>query len=165
MTWRDTVIDSPNLDDLDKSFTESLLLRSAMPSDAPFILHSWLQSFRDGDMVEGIPNQIYYHHHHKLVSNLLRRCAVTVLSDPSAPEVIFGWFCWESCEKGIIIHYAYVKNEFRKSRLASRILEAILDSEEPEYVFVTHRVNPMGYEFKKRKWIYNPYLLFKEVVL
>lgn len=149
-------------DPLDVEFAKDLLIRQAMPSDASFVMHSWLQSFRDGDMVEGIPNQIYYHHHHKLVTKILSRAAVTVISDPAAPEVVYGWFCWESCERGIIIHYAYVKNGFRKSRLASRVLEAILDSEQPEYVFVTHRVNPIGYEIKKRKWIYNPYLLFKE---
>lgn len=159
------MIDTPKneLDALDKDFTASLLIRSAMPSDAAFIIHSWLQSFRDGDMVEGVPNQVYYHNHHKLVASLLRKAAVTVLSDPSAPEVIFGWFCWESCDRGIIIHYAYVKNEFRNNRLGTRILNEILKSEQPEYVFATHRVNPMGFEFRKRNWIYNPYLLFKEL--
>lgn len=150
-------------DPLDEEFAKTLMIRQAMPSDASFIIHSWLQSFREGDMVEGVPNQIYYHHHHKLVTNLLRRAAVTVISDPSAPEVVFGWFCWESCDRGIIIHYAYVKNEFRRSRLASRVLDEILDSEQPEYVFVTHRVDPMGFEFRKRRWIYNPYLLFKDL--
>ena len=146
----------------DQDFVDNLLIRQAMSGDANLIINSWLASFRDGDMVQGVPNQIYYNRHHKVVESILSRATVTVLCDQSAPEVIFAWICWENFENGIVIHYAYVKQEFRNARLMSRLIEAIFDSEEPSVVFCTHRVKPMGFEFRKRGWIYNPYLLAKD---
>lgn len=144
------------------TFHETLLIRTAQKADAPFIIHSWLTSFREGDFNAGIPNTIYYHTHHKIVTSILSRATVLVLCMPDAPEVLFGYICVEACDNGIIIHYIYVKNDFRKSRLASRLLQEVLDAEKPDVVFCTHRVKPMGIEFKKRHYIYNPYLLAKD---
>lgn len=151
------------MSEVDPSFARTLLVRQAMPDDAAFIIHSWLASFREGDMVEGVPNQVYYHVHHKIVESIMQRATMTVLSDPQAPEVIYAWICWEAVDNGIIIHYCYVKNDFRNNRLGTTLLNAVLESERPPVVFATHRVRPMGFEFRKRKWIYNPYLLAKDM--
>jgi len=145
------------------SFESTLLIRTAQRADASFIIHSWLTSFREGDWVEGVPNQVYFHAHHKVVESILTRATVLVLCLPDAPEVMFGWICVEACENGLIIHYLYVKNEFRKNRLASKLLNEVLEAEKPDVVFCTHRVRPMGFEFKKRGYIYNPYLLAKDM--
>lgn len=151
------------MDTSDSDFQKTLLVRTAGKEDASFIIHSWLTSFREGDWVEGVPNQVYYHSHHKVVESILSRATVLVLCLPDAPEVMFGWICVEGCENGVILHYLYVKHEFRGNRMASRLLKEVLDAEAPAVVFCTHRVKPMGFEFKKRGYIYNPYLLSKDM--
>ena len=146
----------------EQTFHDSLLIRSAAKADVSFIIHSWLHSFREGDMVEGVPNQVYFHNHHKVIESILKRATVLVLCLPEDPNVILAWICVEAHENGLVIHYLYVKNEFRKNRLGSKLLAEVLTSEAPPVVFCTHRVRPMGVEFRKRGYIYNPYMLAKD---
>lgn len=114
-------------------------------------------------MVEGIPNQTYYYTHHKVLESILSRATVLVLCLPDAPEVLFGWVCFEACEGGLVFHYMYTKNSFRKAGLAKKLFSYVVSEEKPDICWATHRVNPIGHEFKKHSIVYNPYLLFKEL--
>lgn len=149
--------------DENKDFAKTLLVRHANKGDIGFIMSSWLRSFRDGDMVEGVPNQVYYYQHHKVLESILSRATTVVLCLPDSPDVIFAWFCFEAVENGLVGHYIYTKDTFRRAGLAKKLYDYVISEELPAQVFATHRVNPMGREFKKKNVLYNPFLLFKEL--
>lgn len=146
-----------------REFAKTLLIRHAHKGDVPFITSSWLRSFRDGDMVEGVPNQVYFYWHHKVLENVLSRATVMILCLPDSPDVILAWFCFEATEGGLIAHYIYTKNSFRKAGLAKKLYDFVLAEESPSQIFATHRVNPIGREFRKKNILYNPYLIAKDM--
>jgi GNAT superfamily N-acetyltransferase len=140
-------------------------LRKARKSDVPFLMNSWLTSFRDGKMVGGVPNRIYYYNHHKILEQVIPRSAVMVAVDQRDPDLIVGWACYEVTDGALVMHYVYVKKRFRGWGVASNLVNTILEIESPPVVMYTH-INREGMDFLRAKdiwWIHNPYLLFMDL--
>lgn len=119
--------------------------RSAEPADVRFVFSSWLNSYypsRKRPSLEatlerialGVSNPAelaraaltghrraqLLAQHHDLVAAILQRGKCLVACDPSAPDEVWGWCCYEPA--GQLIHYVYVKQLFRHFHLASELV-------------------------------------------
>ena len=151
--------------------SEIVSIRRATRRDIPFLTSSWLRSFRDGAFVRGVPSTLYYRYHHKVISALLSRAVTLVAVNAEDDDQILGWLCAELVEgPSLVVHYAYVKEVFRKQGLAKRLLDVFMKADNPVVVQYTHRTFAVkkirdkaeeeGREPFMKGWIYNPYLLF-----
>lgn len=140
--------------------------------DVPFITNSWLKSFRDGAWVRGIPNKLYYYYHRRLIAELMDRSVVLVLCETRDEDQIVGWVCAERTDQALLVHYVYVKRDFRGHGFASKLMQVLVDAEQPAAVFYTHKTFAVRdyrdrYKGKEdqwpmKDWIYCPYLLFQK---
>ena len=156
-----------------------LRVRMVRPSDIPFITNSWLDSFRNSSLTRAMPKDLYYAYHHKILENILPRSTVVVLCDDRDDNHIIGWGCAEKYDNSLVLHYIYIKQMYRKMRLAKRIYDVFFldDGEtwEPSAVFYTHRSHTFDHINRRRRskklpfvdrkyrMLYNPYLLFQSL--
>lgn len=97
-----------------------VLIRPASPSDMAFVMDSWLRSFGKGRtwVFRGVQGDRFYTGHRKVVDNIVKRGVVLAACLEEVPDAVLGWICVEpNC-----IHYVYVKNKYRRKKVASELL-------------------------------------------
>lgn len=73
------------------------------------------------------------------------------------PDVILGYIV---SSKANIVHYTFVKKDWRKFGISNKLLQALELTDTVEF---THWTDPMAeYVSKHSNFKYNPYLFFKE---
>lgn len=156
---------------------QNIHIRPARATDIPLITSSWLKSFRGeeskgrqhynkgGYGSEGIPNRFFYYYHHKILEALIPESVVLVACLETDPDTILGWCCAQVVDTALVIHYLYVKYNFRKFGIARRLVTTLLESERPPAVFVTHLMPHLKRKVRDLNWLYNPYLLFMKLPL
>jgi hypothetical protein len=115
-------------------------IRPAREEDAPFILGSWINSYRDGSPdAKRIPSWFYFAHHRPLLQAILARPTVIplVAHDPEEDSVIYGYLV---AERGLadrdVVHYVYVKEPWQRLKICTRLLEAAEIN--PRHIYYTH---------------------------
>lgn len=95
--------------------------RSERPEDRHFVLSSWMRSFeKGGDEARCYADRRrYFEDHQPVVKDILARSSVLVACLPDASDVVVGWMCVEA----ETLHYIQVKPRFRRSGVASWMLE------------------------------------------
>lgn len=142
-----------------------MTIRDYEPNDRAMVANNWLRSFRESPYAKHMRNDVYYGGHSPLVNALIDACQIRVASIyvpshdlPSGPEsrVDIGWVCFQPG----VLHYAYVKELYRRSGVSSALLESagVPNWEDPVY---THRRPPFS-GFLVSKWglDYDPYSAF-----
>ena len=138
-----------------------ITLREGVIEDAPFILNSWLKSYRVSNFARSMTNTVYYEGHHPVVRKILKRAKVTVACDPSHPSQIYGYIVHEMVEDIPVIHYCYVKHTFRNMGIASNLINSVKESDQAG-VFTHHTKNAERIA-PKHNLIHHPYLAFNDV--
>ncbi len=138
--------------------------------DLPHIMSSWLHSYHNGAAVRGLRHKIYYHYQRKLIQQLLKRAYVLVVYDKKDPKEIAAWLCAERYDSALVIHYVHVKERLRGLGVAKRLIEEIVETEQPAAVMYTHKTffvadyrkkcEQEGRNFPLQTWIYNSFLPF-----
>jgi GNAT superfamily N-acetyltransferase len=146
-----------------------IAFRPAVGSDIPYIKNSWLESYRNGDGVRGIPNTFYYHYEELLLRKTIPRCSNSnglVIAYEHSHDMeyidtieadILGWICAEALETGLLVHYCYVRGfdsrrnkkiagktrDYRRQGIASALLEHVRTSLNTIHqpVYYTYRTN------------------------
>lgn len=98
-----------------------IAIRDATPDDVNFIKQSWIRSFQTSPDVNKMASQVYFAAWATVVSGILARSNVRVVTLPSAPVLICAWLCWEPGET-TRLHYVYTKHNYRKSGFAKALL-------------------------------------------
>lgn len=139
-----------NIDNIDNNSTKSLVaFRPANDDDTPFILNSWLKSYRNGVCSQHVPNEIYYKYQHKIIENLLLDATVTVAVSLEDSTQIIGYI---ATTQPFLCHYIYVKYPFRKLGIAEQLYNG---ANRPQ--ICTHL--PRGFPILKEKHnlVFNPF--------
>ena len=81
-----------------------------------FVRHSWVESFRCSHYAGMVPMGDYFHVYHAILTKLLDRdgVAVMVAFNQHQPTQIFGFCCYEEGFTKPLVHYVYVKEDFRR---------------------------------------------------
>ncbi len=88
---------------------------------SPFILDSWLKSFRKSRKAGVVPNNLYTPVYTETIRQLLSRCAQVL----TAVDQILGWLCHERTSDGQpVVHYAFVKSRYRRRGILRSLLTA-----------------------------------------
>ena len=157
------------------SETPPFHMRPPMQGDIQFILSSWLKSFRNSEFANYIPNKLYYEFHGSLVKNIIARSLVSILCDVEDPEHVYGYVVYELLGDVFILHYIYIKYNFRNLGLCRTALKAVYPQFGNVESFITHpdkvlsrivnnEIKKTSFFIKKRddyKLIYNPFALIR----
>lgn len=102
--------------------TPSHALRAAEPGDRSYVLDTWLSSYRRSPWAEQLPEWAYWskYGHVGLVEELAYQSLVTVACLPETPSWIYGW----CCSGPGVLHYVFVRHEFRKQGFGRLLWEA-----------------------------------------
>jgi len=130
----------------------------ANPAHLNFIIDTWLRTYRRASAVKGIPSQIYYPNHREVALEIISRTNANVASSIDDDDQLFGYILFET-SKTPTIHYAYVKQIFRKLGLANQLLESTGINTNDLY-FYSHETYASKYILNEFG-IFNPYEFFK----
>lgn len=117
------------------------------PDDRNYVLASWLEDFRRSRWARAVGGA-YYQGHVKVLNKLLDNASVMLCVWDDTPEYILGWCC---TGPGAIVHYCYVRANWRAQGIAKMLLAPFLGKP----CRVTHAINsqlPQG-------WVLDPYAL------
>ncbi len=98
-------------------------IRPASEGDINFIFSSWLKSYRDSFFANCISTTVYYAEHHKVVERLLKSCEVYVACSDTDISELYGFICGERVDGILVIHYTYVKHNFRWLGIGRKLFE------------------------------------------
>jgi hypothetical protein len=117
-----------------------VLYRAATPADVPFILDSWMKSWRKSPWAGTLPNNRFFAITRESIEQLIARGSTfEVASSHTKPDHILGWICHElttDSEPRTVIHYLYVKDPYLKSNIARTLVDRA-PGRQPGYY--THR--------------------------
>lgn len=137
-------------------------VRTATEADVPFIFNSWLRSFKAA-APRSLTPVVYFDFQHKLIQSILRRSSVSMLCSPDDSQQLFGYLVHETIDNVPVLHYAYIKHDFRQLGLLNSLL-AHAGVSKDSGAYYTHETNST---FKVRNsyklLVYNPYLAHGEL--
>lgn len=134
-------------------------IRKFNESDLNFIFNKWLKNYKfSSRFAKNIKSDVYYKWHHLIVERILARPSSQVLiANPiDEPDVDLGFICYEETNDQKIIHYLFVKPEFRGFDIARRLYLQAMGSN--DYAYFTHWTYPMDTITTKLTTLtYDPY--------
>ncbi len=113
-------------------------LRDATEQDLPFLIDSWVRSCKTGSK----------HSKRQVVREQLYDLGASVACWTEDPELIIGWRC--SADR--ILHYVYVKRDYRREGVARLLLGGLLDTA----VIYTHPTTRALRRKLPPSWHYDP---------
>jgi GNAT superfamily N-acetyltransferase len=138
-------------------------IREYTLEDENFLFHSWLKTYFDALMdmkqAQGMRSDVYYQGQHKRIEGLLARGSTLVACNSEDESQIYGWINYEDLtDGGVILHFVYVKQPFRRVGIAKRLIEIAKYSKRE--VFYTHKT-PFTKDLAGvvGKATFNPYLI------
>lgn len=134
-----------------------VVLRAIEESEINFVYHSWLRSLRSGNgFYKSIPSIIYFENQRTRLYRILDRSNCLVATPKDHPEIVVAYIVWEPLDdKREIIHYIYVKSDYRMMGLANLLLEVAASGRE---IITTHRTDSLP---RNGNYTFNPYLMEK----
>jgi hypothetical protein len=138
-------------------------IRTITPNDFNWVVSSWRNDFRkNGRFGWGMTNEVYHRNYREVIMNTMKWTPCYVAYDLEAPDVTLGFICGGIFNGYPVIHYIYVKNNFRGFGLAGALLEHFgLKPKMP--IIATHSTKMIEHMFTTKTGVlYNPFLLFKE---
>ena len=134
--------------------------RTPTPADHPFIYSTWLKSYRHSDWARNMSNDTFFFHHKQIIEAILEcpTTKITLICDQEDPDQLYGYCVARELSDKAVIHFCYVKYNFRKLGLMKQLVENA-GYFSKSITFITHI--PRNYADLKAKWNleYNPYLL------
>ena len=134
-----------------------LQIRQATENDLPFIYSSWLKSNRNSGIGKDLLNEIYFDEHKQIIGRRFSQGAIYVAHPENEPDVLMGFI---SHHQGYL-DYVYVKQNFRKMKVASTLIKLFFPDFGSKITKVTHTPKNSKDAQVKFKLYYNPYHLLK----
>lgn len=117
-----------------------VMVRKPLPADTARILREWLTSFKRSRYAGCVPNDRYKQIYADCIRQLLERGATLLVAcNAAAPEIILGFVCTEHTPRDKIVHYVFVREQYRQCGVGRMLLDAagILKGCEFVYTFRT----------------------------
>lgn len=128
--------------------------------DIGLVMDPWLTSFQNFSMSIGMNYSVI----RDMVTNKVVNSKTILAVNPEDDTQIFGFICY----KRGILHFIYVKEVFRKNKVAKQLMRYAGFSNQNKSVYTTFPFNPLlPYSMntqwkirhlkKKTNWIYDPH--------
>lgn len=111
---------------------EGIIIRLGCDKDLDFIYHSWLHSYRNSYFVQHkkkiTPKEKYtfQDEHRKVITALLSKSHVHVLHLEDNHDDLVGYAVFEETKDGLLLHYMYLKNVFRRLGIGTSFFQHIV---------------------------------------
>jgi len=99
----------------------ALKIRSVEKNDYPLIFNSWLKSLSKSFSL--MDKDMYYQGQHRLIERLLQTSKCHVAVDSEDESIIVGYLVESALQDVNVVHYIYVKKDFRNMGIAENLLE------------------------------------------
>jgi len=138
------------------------VLREAGQPDMPYVLSSWISSYRDhtlSRLVRAIPSPEYHPRWNRIAQDLIARSRVLLAAAPEDESVILGWICFEE-SRPRRLHYLHVKRAFQRLGLARALMAAAdIDLRDETPVLYSHKTTPLEACRPPQSWTFAPWML------
>lgn len=137
--------------------TNLIRMRAATEADVGFIFNSWLKSYRSSLFAKHISSSVYFSGHHKFLEALIPNAEIKIACNDQDPTQIYGYICAQYIEGILVVHYVYVKQDYRNLGIGKMLLDQFDHSMERASCY-THQTK-IGEQLAIRfNMIYHPYL-------
>lgn len=137
----------------------SYLIRTIDDSDVNFIISTWTKVHHLAPTVTDIPQAIYLPEQTKIIERLLQRSTTLIACYPEEPSRILGYLTYQLKHPDIVMHWAHIKEPYRKQGLLHSLLSYVNPLYPQHLVLVTHpSPNITTYKREQPPFVYNPYL-------
>lgn len=141
-----------------------ITLRGLRDGDIDFLLSSWLKSYRNrgvkgfqvGKQALPMKDSVYYLGHHDLAERAIKEGVVIVACPSDDTNVIYGYIIGEIVDGADVIHYIFVKQDFRGFGIGGKLFNALSNQEKVFYTGEFH----FKKKIKGKILVFNPYLFF-----
>lgn len=135
-------------------------MRNIEKDDYNFIYNSFLLTVREALPSSMIPKNIYFKEKAKEIENILNSSTTVIASQPDFPEIIYGYSIFRKFLDNTIIHFIYVKANFRKLGIMTDLLSYVNIKDQ---LVITSQVTKNLLSFKRKypNLIYDPYITEK----
>ena len=139
---------------------QELTLRPMQESDYIFVLSNYQKSFRNSEFAGVIRNNKYYSVMKNTLDDLLMRGSKVLLAcDKLDPDNLVGFILYEPTGIVPVVHYLFVKPDFRGNHIAKWLLSTVTDN---NIYLYTHKTS---YIKKFRKGFFSPVIARRKNLL
>jgi GNAT superfamily N-acetyltransferase len=110
------------------------VLREAAADDRAFISRKWAAEMRRSPWARCTPPDVYWPSQYKTIEALMARSRVVVAADPGDTMHLYGVIVWQRIEPRALLHWLYVKPDYRRLGLAAQLAAATLGDARPVYL-------------------------------
>ena len=148
----------PKKDLMFEKVKDKIRLRTATEEDVPFIMNSWLKSFRGSMFARNVINTVYFTEHHKLIERLLKSSSVIIACNDEDSSQVYGWICAEEVDGIFCLHYVYIKHAFRNLGIGKLLFDVFKHDMSTAGIY-THYTRIADKLAAKYNMLYHPYIL------
>lgn len=135
--------------------------RKFKESDRDYLTRSTIYSFLSGSAeAKRIHKDSYMQAHNKTVNGLLDNCECIIMCDSEDPDLIYGFAIHEKLKDYDVLHYIYVRKDFRTKGIAHKMLDSI--KSDNRSVAMSHLTDDFKPARLRKYWpekvVYDPYL-------
>lgn len=120
----------------------TIVFRGYSPEDVPFLHSSWAESYLSGVSAHrGISPDVFHSFHRPIRERFFSKPNATciICSPDDDPWLIMGWIAVEALPTGLILHYLYVKDAFKRQGIATALIKRALPLSPVYYTHLTER--------------------------
>jgi hypothetical protein len=107
-------------------------IRPFVETDRNFIVRGWTSEMRRAAFSRHVSREVYWPCQHELVAQLLRLGTTLVASDPDNHDHVYGAIVYQPADLAIV-HWCYVKGDYRRVGLAAALVLAAVGDRRPIY--------------------------------
>jgi len=140
--------------------SNNVILRDAADEDKNFIISSWLKTYRtEGKFTRRIRPYVYFKEHEERIKRALWQAKARIACLEAEPEVIMGYAVWTPQAAHEVVHFVFVRPEFRNLGVARKLLSEV-NLETCEFTHWVYKLDNVIDELLTQypKMNYNPYL-------
>ena len=98
------------------------MIRKIQPLDHDFVYHSWLHSVK-------CPTKMVTTMTRKLIDDVILKGHVAVYCSEDDPDHIIGWLSWGKLENTPLLHFVFVKKDFRDNHIGTDLVRSVFPHE------------------------------------
>ncbi len=107
------------------------VLRGIEPDDFAFVKRRWAGEMRHAPWSRGVPGSVYWGSQYKTIEALLLQSSTILAVDPADSQHLYGVIVFHRAQVRAILHWLFVKAEYRKLGLAKALLAAAFGDARP----------------------------------
>jgi len=136
-----------------------MVIRELKPTDFDYISKSVVDSFLNNSReAQKVNKEAYKRSHWDIVQGLLANAKTLVLCDEQDNDLIYGFVIYDHFPLSDVLHYFYLRNDFRGKGFAKKLILCIKKNEVLAYSHLTDGFRPARLKELWGKVMYDPYL-------